>query len=158
MFYHSGAIIAPSLNSGTCASHVDKKSSSVNSPSPASLRRSTARLRSVRWNVYKMIRFNEEEVWRSFGFYKSLVKRFLRRFSAKLKPKDSDIWHKKLTKTAKDVEDFLRKKPKSNSTHHVNMLVHCLSKSRLKAGDVFDTSSKSEKDENTWLGQDWGQP
>jgi hypothetical protein len=88
MFYHSGAMFAPSLNSGTCAGHVDKKSSSVKNPSPASLRRSTARLRSVRWNIYKMIRFNEEEVWRSFGFYKSLVKRFLRRFSAKLKPKD----------------------------------------------------------------------
>ena len=65
-----------------------------------------------------------------------------------MKPKDSEIWNKKLIKTAKDVEDFLRKKPKSNSTHHVNMLVHCLSNSRLKAGDVFDTSSKSEKDEN----------
>ena len=96
-----------------------------------------------------MIRFNEEEVWRSFGFYKSLVKRFLRRFSAKLKPKDSDIWNKKLMKTAQDVEDFSRKKPKSNSTHHINMLVHSSqSKSRLKNGDVFDTSSKSEKDEN----------
>ena len=84
---------------------------------------------------------------KSFGFYKSLVKRFLRRFSVKLKPKVSEIWKKKLMKTAQDVEDFLRKKPKSNSTHHINMLVHSQSKSRCKVGDVFDESIEPEKDE-----------
>mgnify|MGYP006975448904 CR=1 FL=1 len=120
--YHSGVIFAPSINPVTCAGHVDKKSSSVESPSPPSLRRSTARLRSVRWSVYKMIRLKEEEeVWRRFRFYKSLIKRFLRRFSVKLKPKVAEIWKNKLLKTAEDVKEFSMKKPESNSTHHVNV-------------------------------------
>ena len=120
MFYHSGVICAPSLNPVTCAGHVDKKSSLEKSPSSPSLRRSTARLRSVRWSVYKMIRLKEEEeVWKRFGFYKSLIKRFLKKFSVKLKPKVTEIWENKLLKTAQDVKEFSMKKPESDSTHHV---------------------------------------
>ena len=85
------------------------------------MRRSKARLRRIRWTIFK--RFNEEEVWKSLGYYKSLVKRFLKRLLVKLKPKDLKIWKEKLLRIAQDVEEFLMKKPNSSSTHHVNMLM-----------------------------------
>ena len=146
MFYHSGVIIAPSLKTGTFAGHLsDKKSSLDKFPSSASLRRSTARLRKVRWTIYKKIGSNERDVRRSLGYYKSLVLRFLKRFSVKLKSRETIIWKEKLDKTSKDVENFLNKKPKFNSTHQVNSLVHAKSESRLKVGGVFDASGKLRK-------------
>jgi hypothetical protein len=116
MFYHSGVIIAPSHNFGTFAGHVDKKSRLEETPRKASLRRSTARLRKVRWTIYKQIRFNDEAVWRSLGYYKSLVMRFLRRFSAKLKPREPRIWKEKLSKTVQDVTKLLQEKSKHKFT------------------------------------------
>ena len=150
MFYHSGVIIAPSLKTGTFAGHLsDKKSSLDKFPSSASLRRSTARLRKVRWTIYKKIGSNERDVRRSLGNYKSLVIKFIKRFSVKLKLKEPIIWKEKLDKTSKDVENFLSKKPKFNSTYKVNSLVHAKSESRIKVGGVFDASGKLKKKKKT---------
>lgn len=145
MFYHSGVIIAPSHNFGTFAGHVDKKSRLEETPRKASLRRSTARLRKVRWTIYKQIRFNDEAVWRSLGYYKSLVMRFLRRFSAKLKPREPRIWKEKLSKTVQDVTKLLQEKSKHKFTCKTSTTK---SKSASNVGPVFDASSKTEKNEN----------
>jgi hypothetical protein len=147
MFYHSGVIMAPNLNTFT-GHRSDKKSSLEKIPSTASLRRNAARLRKVRWTIYKKIRFSEKNLGRSLGYYKNLVKRFLKRFSVKLKPKEIAIWQEKFVKTSKDVEDFLSKKRKSHSSFRANILMRL--ESNYKLGEVHNVSSKFKKDKNAF--------
>ena len=150
MFYHSGVIFAPPLNSETFAGHVsDKKSGLEKIPRAATLRRSSARLRKVRWTIYHKIRSNEKDVRKSLRYYKNLVKKFLKRFSVRLKSGEIPIWQEKLAKTAADVYEFLSKKEKSksSSSHHVNIMVRDKTKGS-RVGDPFDASSKCIKDEN----------
>ena len=79
MFYYSGVVIAPNLS--TFAGHASGRSSLEKIPSSASFKRSAARLRKARWNIYKKIRSNERDVGKSLGYYKNLIKKFLKRFS-----------------------------------------------------------------------------
>ena len=135
--------MAPNLNTFT-GHRSDKKSSLEKIPSTASLRRNAARLRKVRWTIYKKIRSSEKNLGRSLGYYKNLVKRFLKRFSVKLKPKEIAIWQEKFVKTSKDVEDFLSKKRKSHSSFRANILMRL--ESNYKLGEVHNVSSKFKKD------------
>ena len=78
------------------------------------------RLRKVRWNIYQKIRLVDKDVNGVLGYYRSLIKRFLKRFSVKLKPREPTIWKEKLQKTVKDVKKFLEEKSIPNSTCEAN--------------------------------------
>ena len=143
MFHHAGVIIAPILK--TSASHVDIKSRLEKSPSHTSLRRSTSRLRKLRWSIYEKIRLKENDVKSVLGYYKSLIMRFIKRFSMRLKPKEPGIWKEKLSRTVKDVKKFLGEKTPPNSTHSTSTVKF---KSASKVGIAFDISSKTEKNKN----------
>ena len=103
------------------------------------------RLRKIRWNIYQKIRLGDKDVKGVLGYYRSLIKRFLKRFSAKLKPREPGIWKEKLSKTVRDVTKFLREKRTPNSTCETNTLK---SKSSNKAGATFDRSCNPEKNKN----------
>ena len=83
---------------------------------------------------------------KSLAYYKNLVKKFLKRFSSKLKSKEHSIWKEKSEKTSQDVKKFMTKK--SNFSYRVNMMTRGKSKSSSKVGDTFDASSRFEKDKN----------
>ena len=143
MFYYSGVVIAPNLS--TIAGHTSGRSSLEKIPSSASFKRSAARLRKARWNIYKKIRSNERDVGKSLGYYKNLIKKFIKRFPSKLKSKEHDIWQGKIEKTSQDVKNFLSKKSEVKSSYLVNAIVLDEPKSSTKVADVFDASSKSKK-------------
>ena len=110
--------------------------------SSVSLSRRTFRLRKVRWNIYQKIRLDEKDVASVLGYYRSLIKRFLKRFSAKLKPREPAIWKEKLSKTVIDVTKFLREKMMLDSTCETSTLN---SKSSSKAGAALDAFCKPKK-------------
>ena len=108
MIYYGGVNVAPQPN--TFAGHVKNDEANVEKiPTTAAMKRSAAKLRKVRWDIYQKIKSNTRNVSRSLGFYKFLIKKFLQRFSAKLKQKEHIIWQEKLARTSKDVEEFLTK-------------------------------------------------
>ena len=108
MIYYRGVNTAPKPN--TFAGHVKNDEANVEKiPSTASRKRNAAKLRNVRWNIYQKIKSRKLDVSKTLGYYKFLVKKFLQRFSAKLKQKELVIWQQKLARTSKDVEEFLTK-------------------------------------------------
>ena len=142
MFYHSGLLIAPVLKNSIA--HVDKKTRKESDGSSVHLRRRTSRLRKVRWNIYQKMKLGEKDVVSVLGYYRSLIKRFLKRFSTKMKPREPEIWKEKLSKTAKDVAKFLRDEIKPDSTCKTSTLD---SKTPSKVSAAFATASKPEKKE-----------
>jgi uncharacterized protein with ParB-like and HNH nuclease domain len=127
MFYRTGAIFATLKSS---SSYVVKSIAVENVSSSTSRRKSSMRLRKIRWNIYQKIRLGDKDVKGVLGYYRSLIKRFLKRFSAKLKPREPEIWKEKLSKTVKDVTKFLREKMMPNSTCETSTIK---SKSSTKA-------------------------
>ena len=97
MIYYGGVNVAPQPN--TFAGHVKNDEANVEKiPSTASMKRNAAKLRKVRWNIYQKIKSSKLDVSKTLGYYKFLVKKFLQRFSAKLKQKELLIWQEKLAR------------------------------------------------------------
>ena len=94
MIYYGGVNVAPQPN--TFAGHKNDEANVEKIPTTAAMKRSAAKLRKVRWDIYQKIKSNTRNVSRSLGFYKFLIKKFLQRFSAKLKQKENLIWKEKL--------------------------------------------------------------
>ena len=59
--------------------------------STAAFKRSSARLRRVRWIIYEKIRSKKSDVNKTLSYYKKLVNKFLTRFSMKLKLNEFSI-------------------------------------------------------------------
>ena len=74
----------------------------------AAKKRFEAKLRRIRWRIYKKIRFKKKRLKRSFYHYSKQVNFYLKQFSSKLKPKEPFIWSEKLTKTSNDVFTYLK--------------------------------------------------
>ena len=134
MLYRTGAIFATLK---TSSSHVVKSMDVENVLSSTSRRKSSTRLRKVRWNIYQKIRLGDKDMKSVLGYYRSLIKRFLKRFSARMKPREPGIWKEKLSKTVRDVMKFLEEKSTPNSTCEANTI-----KSKALS------QSKPEKKEN----------
>jgi hypothetical protein len=113
MFYCTGAIFATLKSS---SSHVVTSIAADNVSSSTSRRKSSMRLRKVRWNIYQKIRLGDKDMKSVLGNYRSLLKRFLKRFSTRMKPREPGIWKDKLSKTVRDVTKFLEEKSILNST------------------------------------------
>jgi hypothetical protein len=90
MFYCTGAIFATLK---TSFSHVVKSIAVENALSSTSRRKSAMRLRKVRWNIYQKIRLDDKDVKGVLSYYRSHIKRFLKRFSAKMKAREPGIWN-----------------------------------------------------------------
>jgi hypothetical protein len=148
MLYRTGAIFATLKSSSSC---VVKSMAVENVSSSTSRRKSSMRLRKVRWNIYQKIGLGDKEVKSVLGYYKSLVKRFLKRFSAKLKSREPGIWKEKLYKTVKDVNKFLRAKSSPNSTCEANTVKsEVLSQSKPeKKENVPDKNTRNAKNVKT---------
>ena len=78
MFYRTGAIFATLKSS---SSHAVKSIAVDNITSSTSRRKCSMRLRKVRWNIYQKIRLVDKDVKGVLGYYRNLIKRFLKRFS-----------------------------------------------------------------------------
>ena len=74
----------------------------------AAKKRFEAKLRRIRWRIYKKIRLKKKRLKRSFYHYSKQVNFYLKQFSSKLKPKETSIWLEKLTKTSNDVHTYLK--------------------------------------------------
>ena len=140
MFYHN-VVITSHLK--TPSSHVDKKTSGETVSSSLSFRRRAARLRKVRWSIYQNIRLGDQDVRSLLGYYRSLSKRFLVRFSGKLKPREVEIWNEKIKKTVKDVTQFLKEKATVNSTSETNI------KPPTMSGNAFDAPSRIDENQTS---------
>jgi hypothetical protein len=90
------------------STHPAKKQNSAALTTSAK-KRFSARLRKIRWSIYKNIRSRKRNVMRILCRYKKLVNKFLETFSSKLKPREISIWKEKLAKTCGDVQAVLRK-------------------------------------------------
>ena len=72
-------------------------------------KRFSARLRKIRWLIYKNIRSRKRNLTKIPSRYKKLIKKFLETFSSKLQPREISIWKEKLAKTCDDVQAVPRK-------------------------------------------------
>jgi hypothetical protein len=68
------------------------------------------RLRKVRWKIYQKIRLGDKDMKSVLGYYRSLIKRFLKRFSARMKPREPGIWKVNYQKHQRCDEVFGREK------------------------------------------------
>ena len=67
-------------------------------PSTAAKKKFAAKLRKIRWRIYRDIDLKRGNIVKSLKFYKRQVRLFLRDFSKKLKSEESSIWKEKVTK------------------------------------------------------------
>ena len=133
MIYYGGVNVAPKSN--TFAGHVKNDEANVEKiPTTAAMKRSAAKLRKVRWDIYQKIKSNTRNVSRSLGFYMFLIKKFLQRFSAKLKQKENLIWKEKLTRTSTDVKKFLTKAEVHHHGKNKNVLAEKEVKKMVSCG------------------------
>ena len=121
-------------------------------PSTAAFKRSSARLRRVRWIIYEKIRSKKSDVNKTLSYYKKLVNKFLARFSMKLKLNEFSIWKAKLGKTTEDVNDFLKNKkkvqPNSGNKKHKSKTSSSRMNSINKVSQTELESSKAEACKN----------
>ena len=67
-------------------------------PSTASKKKFAAKLRKVRWRIYRDIDLRRENIIKSLKYYKRQVRLFLKCFSKNLKPEEPSIFNKKFPK------------------------------------------------------------
>ena len=96
-------------------------------PSTAAKKKFAAKLRKVRWRIYRDIDLKKGNVIKSLKYYKRQVRLFLKCFSKKLKPEEPSIWKEKVYKTSDDVHAFKRNKKKKES---------CVNCSCMKASSI----------------------
>ena len=82
-------------------------------PSTAAKKKFAAKLRKVRWRIYRDIDLKKGNIIKSLKYYKRQVQLFLKCFSKKLKPEEPSIWKEKVYKTSDDVHAFKRNKKKT---------------------------------------------
>ena len=75
-------------------------------------KRFSARLRKIRWLIYKNIRSRKRNLTKILSRYKKLIKKFHETFF-KLQPREISIWQEKLAKTCGDVQPVPRKGKKT---------------------------------------------
>ena len=98
-------------------------------PSTAAKKKFAAKLRKVRWRIYRDIDLKKgNNIIKSLKYYKRQVRFFLRCFSMNLKPEEPSIWNEKVSKTSDDVHAFKRNKKKK-----VESCVNC---SCMKASSI----------------------
>ena len=61
-------------------------------PSTAAKKRFAAKLRKIRWRIYRDIDLKRGNIVKSLKYYRRQVRLFLKDFSKKLKPKEPSIW------------------------------------------------------------------
>ena len=81
-----------------------------NVPKTAAKKRFAAKLRKIRWKIYRDIDLGRGNIVKSLRYYKRQVKKFLKEFSLKLRPEEPSIWKEKVSKTSDDIHAFKRKK------------------------------------------------
>ena len=79
-------------------------------PSTAAKKKFAAKLRKIRWRIYRDIDLNRGNIIKSLKYYQKQVQLFLKDFSKKLKPEEPSIWMEKISKTSGDVHAFKRNK------------------------------------------------
>ena len=79
-------------------------------PSTAAKKKFAAKLRKIRWRIYRDIDLNRGNIIKSLKYYQKQVQLFLKDFSKKLKPEEPSIWMEKISKTSDDVHAFKRNK------------------------------------------------
>ena len=79
-------------------------------PSTSTKKKFAAKLRKIRWRIYRDIDLNRGNIIKSLKYYQKQVQLFLKDFSKKLKPEEPSIWMEKISKTSGDVHAFKRNK------------------------------------------------
>ena len=79
-------------------------------PSTTAKKRFAAKLRKIRWRIYRDIDLMKGNIKKSLKYYEKQVHLFLKDFSKKLKPKEPSIWKEKVAKTSVDVHASQRNK------------------------------------------------
>ena len=82
-------------------------------PSTAAKKRFAAKLRKIRWKIYRDIDLKRGNIVKTLKYYKKQVRLFLRDFEKKLKPTEPSIWKEKVSKTSDDVHASKRNKKKA---------------------------------------------
>ena len=82
-------------------------------PSTAAKKRFAAKLRKIRWRIYRDIDLKRGNIVKSLKYYKRQVRLFLKEFSKKLKAEEPSIWNEKVSKTSDDVHTSKRNKKKA---------------------------------------------
>ena len=96
-------------------------------PSTAAKKKFSAKLRKVRWRIYRDIDLKRGNIVKTMKYYQRQVQLFLKDFSKKLKPEEPSIWKEKVYKTSDDVHAFKRNKKKKES---------CVNCSCMKASSI----------------------
>ena len=78
-------------------------------PRTADKKRFAAKLRKIRWRIYRDIDLKRGNIVKTLKYYQKQVRLFLKDFSKKLKPEEPSIWMEKIAKTSDDVHAFKRK-------------------------------------------------
>ena len=81
-------------------------------PSNASKKRFAAKLRKIRWRIYRDIDLKRGNIVKTLKYYKRQVRLFLKNFAKKLKSEEPSIWNEKVSKTSDDVYASKRNKKK----------------------------------------------
>ena len=81
-------------------------------PSTAAKKRFAAKLRKIRWRIYRDIDLTRVNIVKSLKYYKRQVRLFLKDFANNLKPEEPSIWNAKVSKTSDDVYASKRNKKK----------------------------------------------
>ena len=100
-------------NLATSVVHVKNSRGLDKVPSTAAKKRFTAKLRKIRWRIYRDIDLKRGNIVKSLKYYRRQVRLFLKNFSKKLKPKEPSIWKEKVSKTSDDVHASKRYKKKA---------------------------------------------
>ena len=84
-------------------------------PSTAAKKKFSAKLRKVRWRIYRDIdlKRGRGNIVKTLKYYQRQVRLFLKDFSNKLKPEEPSIWKEKVSKTSDDVHASKRYKKKA---------------------------------------------
>ena len=100
-------------NLATSVVHVKNSRGLDKVPSTAAKKRFAAKLRKIRWKIYRDIDLKRGNIVKTLKYYKRQVRLFLRDFSKKLKPTEPSIWKEKVSKTSDDVHAYKRNKKKA---------------------------------------------
>ena len=104
-------------------------------PSTAAKKKFAAKLRKIRWRIYRDIDLNRGNIIKSLKYYQKQVQLFLKDFSKKLKPEEPSIWMEKITKTSDDVHAFKRNK-KMKAQVCVNCSAHYVGGHFIRANNA----------------------
>ena len=104
-------------------------------PSTAAKKRFAAKLRKIRWRIYRDIDLTRGNIVKSLKYYKRQVRLFLKDFANNLKPEEPSIWNAKVSKTSDDVYASKRNKRK------VHVCASCSAKFIVSNGESLPSLS-----------------